>query len=419
MTRTFPEYQHLWQKWEPTDLPEEELKNLLGYMASVFPERFFDILYQNNEIFQQEKAQQINVYFLPGVDFRLLFTLNISENTRQTLWKYLQLIMFQIMEEVKNKAAFGETANIFEGIKEEDLHKKLQETFENLQNFFTSQNAGEPNDLGKMFEGFQEAAGAAGAGATSESEDKGTSGGSSGPPFSGINMEKLQEHLKKLMEGRIGSLVKDLMHELKDDFESFQDELKKHMGDDYDKMNEESGEAGGKAPDMSAIMKHLMKDPTKLMQILKKVTEKLKTHMTPENQQEYMRETMDIMKEMGGREEFMKVFEQMKHNMGGMGKNMRVDQNALVRMEKNAAMKERMRRNLEEKKKDASKEGNHLEKREDGTQVFKIEGQEQPKTTSKEEIERLMKEYGLHDETEEVKQSKKKKNKKKNHAQML
>jgi hypothetical protein len=372
LSRTFPDYMHLWQQWESTELPEEELKHLLEYMAQVFPERFFDILYQNEDVFTKKTAEEANVCFLPGVDFRVLFLLNISEHTKQTLWKYLQLLMFQIMEEVKNKAAFGETANIFENIKEEDLQKKLQETFDNLQEFFKNASAASSGEDGS----------------STEKEDK--------KSFSGIDMEKIQEHLKKLMNGRIGSLVKELMDELKDDFETFQEELKEQMGD----VNEGNG-----VPDMSTMMKHMMKDPTKVMPIMKKVSEKLKTHMTAENQREYMNETMDLLKEMGGRDEFMKIFEQMKHNMGGQGKNMRMDMNALTRLEKTSAMKERIRRNLQEKKAAvaaAETSDPNLKTRPDGTSVFKIEGQEQPKT-SKEDIERLMKEFGLAEEPQKPK----------------
>jgi uncharacterized membrane-anchored protein YhcB (DUF1043 family) len=378
LSRTFPEYREQWQKWESTDLPEEELKNLLGYMAQVFPERFFDIIYQNEEVFTKKTASEANTCFLPSVDFRNLFLSNISENTKQTLWKYLQLILFQIMEEVKSKNAFGETANIFEGIKEEDLHKKLVETFESMKDFFTKQ----PKE-----EGSEE---------TGEPQET---------PFSNINMDSLQGHIRKLMDGKIGSLVKELMDELKDDFQAFQDEVKGHF---------DEGESD-KPPEMGEIMKQLMKDPTKVMKILKKVSDKLKTHMTGDNQREYMNETMDILKQMGGREEFMKMFEQMKHTMAGGGKNMRVDQNALARMEKQMNIRDRMRRNLKKKKEEEAKATTEaktttqLKVREDGTQVFKIEGQEQPKTM-KEDIEKIMKDLGLEDDVKKpVVQNKKSK----------
>jgi len=393
LSRTFPEYRFLWQQWESPELPEEELKNLLGYMATVFPERFFDILYQNEEVFTKKTPAEANTCFLPSVEFRALFMApDISENTKQTLWKYLQLLLFQIMEEVKTKSAFGETANIFEGIKEEDLQKKLMETFENLKDFFGKS----PQESSEGEEG--------------EGSSSSRSDGSS--PFSNINMENMQEHIKKLMDGKIGGLVKELMEELKDDFQEFQDEVSGHFGGD-DAANSEN------PPEMGEIMKQLMKDPTKVMKIMKKVSDKLKNHMTGENQREYMNETMDILKQMGGRDEFMRMFEQMKHSMPGGGKNMKVDPNALARLEKQMNIRDRMRRNLEKKKEEGNEEKDSsslLKVRADGTQVFKIEGQEQPKT-SKEDIEKLIKQFGLEEDntkkTPVVEKSKKSKKSKK------
>ena len=370
LSRTFPDYRHLWAQWEQADIPEPVLRDLLAYMAKVFPERFFDILYQNEDVM---KSGDADVRFLPGVDFRVLFALEITENTKQTVWKYLQLILFQIMEEVKNKAAFGEAASMFEGIKEEELQNKLQETFDNLQTFFAKQST-------------------AGADASSSGADASSSGAGESP-FQNMNMGKIQEHLKKLMDGRIGSLVKELMEDLKDDLAGFQQSFAGNVDE-------------ASPPDMNEIMKQMMKDPSKIMKVMKKVSEKLKTHMTTDNQSEYMHETMDILKEMGGREGFMQMFEQMKQGMGGAGKNMKMDVNALARLEKQSASRERMLRNLQTKK--ATGAADLLKKREDGSQVFRIDGQTQPQS-SMEDIEKIMKDLGLNEEPA-VKKGKKLKN---------
>ena len=52
---TYPEYSFLWSKWMVDKLEDEELKNLFEYCLSVYPERFFDILYQNNNILSVKK----------------------------------------------------------------------------------------------------------------------------------------------------------------------------------------------------------------------------------------------------------------------------------------------------------------------------------------------------------------------------
>ena len=50
LTNVFPEYDFYWSKWGNTDITNEELKELLDHCAKVYPERFFDILYQNEDI---------------------------------------------------------------------------------------------------------------------------------------------------------------------------------------------------------------------------------------------------------------------------------------------------------------------------------------------------------------------------------
>ena len=98
---TFPEYSYLWAKWALVETSNEEIRNLFDYCLTVYPERFFDILYQTTEIFDTESA--VNTNFLPNVDFKLLFHCeNVSESTKKTIWKYLQLILFTIVGGIKD-----------------------------------------------------------------------------------------------------------------------------------------------------------------------------------------------------------------------------------------------------------------------------------------------------------------------------
>ena len=47
----FPEYSHMWDKWGNEDTTDEDLEKLFDFCSKVYPARFFDILYQNEEIF--------------------------------------------------------------------------------------------------------------------------------------------------------------------------------------------------------------------------------------------------------------------------------------------------------------------------------------------------------------------------------
>ena len=123
LSTTFPEYSYLWLKWGKPDISDIELQYLYEYCMTVYPERFFDILNQNKDIF--DVTCDINTVFLPNVDFKLLFHCkDITENTVNALWKYLQLMLFTVVGGVKDKANFGETMNIFEGIDPEELNEK-------------------------------------------------------------------------------------------------------------------------------------------------------------------------------------------------------------------------------------------------------------------------------------------------------
>jgi hypothetical protein len=109
------------------------IKELFDYCKNIYPERFFDILYQNNNIFCNE---EINTNFLPELDFKLLWKEDISDNTRETMWKYLQLILFTIITSVKNEKSFGDTAKLFEAINEDEFKSKLEDTIGEMSKMF-------------------------------------------------------------------------------------------------------------------------------------------------------------------------------------------------------------------------------------------------------------------------------------------
>ena len=99
--------------WNNKDVSEQELSIMFTYCTKVYPQRFFDILYQNEEIF--EESNEADVKFFPNVNFKILFnTEGISDNTKKAMWKYLQLLLFTIIGEVKDKNDFGETMNMFD-----------------------------------------------------------------------------------------------------------------------------------------------------------------------------------------------------------------------------------------------------------------------------------------------------------------
>ena len=155
---TFPEFQHQWARWQNPELPNSEWEKLLEYCKKTYPERFFDLLYKNEEIFAQpgaegnvkvedvnsdededemEEKREVDVYFLPTVDFRRLYNCEgVTDSTKESIWKYLQMILFLIMKTVKTSSAFGDSEDLFAGVDEKELQEQMKNTLENLAEFF-------------------------------------------------------------------------------------------------------------------------------------------------------------------------------------------------------------------------------------------------------------------------------------------
>ena len=299
---TFPEYEPIIQKWWPS----KDINKLFKHCLKVFPERFFDILYKNADIFGDDS--EVSTEFLPGIVFQQLWSCDISENTRETIWKYLQLILFTVVGNVNDATDFGDNAKLFESIDQEELKTKLQETFENMQ---------------KMFE-------ASSSSSSSSQTENGTREG-------GINMdnmpnaEDIHSHINNMMHGKLGKLAMELAEETAKDL---------HI----DMQNVSSAQD---------VIQQLFKNPTKLMNMVKNVGGKLEDRMKSGeiSETELLSESMDIlnrMKTMPGMQNMQQMFSQM-----GLGKGAKMDMNAMEseinRRMKTAQTKERMRANLHKK----------------------------------------------------------------------
>jgi hypothetical protein len=249
------------------------------------------------------------------MSFKLIFNSDgLSENSKKIIWKYLQLMLFTVVGSANDKSDFGETAKLFAGIDEKDLQEKLNETMLNLTGFF--ENMSPENN--------------ADASATGTGEQSSPEGGASGAGFENMfkhmpNMEgmpdlnNLQNTLKTLFEGKIGTLAKEMAEEIADEFKDV-------LGDGLN--------ANANPQD---VIKKLMQNPAKISSLMKTVSSKLDEKMKNGSisKDEIMREAGDMMskmKEMGGSENFKEMFQNMAKSMGGMGKNMKFDQGALDRM---------------------------------------------------------------------------------------
>ena len=199
----------------------------------------------------------------------------ISQKTRDTIWKYLQLITFSIVGTIKNKDAFGDTAKLFEAINEDEFKNKLQETLSQMEGLF---------DLSGNFSNFAEGLGGAGLG---------------GMP----DAEQLHEHITGMLDGKLGQLAREIAEETASDLN----------------MDFEG------ATDMKDIFQSLLKNPTKLMGLVKNVGDKLDTKIKSGDLKESeiiaeATEMMNKMKNMPGLDNIQSLLSKMgMGNLGGLG----------------------------------------------------------------------------------------------------
>jgi hypothetical protein len=264
---TFPEYDPLINKWWKTieqfnyiDEEEERTKAfekaenkcieiLFNFCQKKLPPRFFDILYQNLDIFSEDS--DIDTEFLPQIHFKSLWQCEITEKTRETIWKYLQLILFSIIGTLNNKEAFGDTAKMFEAINQDDFKTKLEETMKHMQSIF---------DLsGNLSEG---------------AENLG----------SGLNMNDMpnatdiHEHITSMLDGKLGQLAREIA-----------EETAANLNMDMENVT-----------DMKDVFNNLIKNPTKLMGLVKTVGDKLDSRIKSGDikESELIAEATDIMNRM-------------------------------------------------------------------------------------------------------------------------
>ena len=275
------------------------IDELYDYCKTVYPPRFFDLLYQNKNIFEDDS---MDTCFLPGIEFKNLWKLDISDKTREVIWKYLQLICFSLINDSDNLNSFGDTTKLFEAIGENELKEKLQETISNMSNLFDS--SGNDNVFGMDC--------------------------SANLP----NPDDLHDHISGLMEGKLGRLASQITEETLEEFQDL---------------------SGAKS--VSDVFTKLFQDPGRLMKMVKKLGEsldsKIKSGEIKESElMEEAAEMMKNMKKMPGMDNMQGLFEKM--GLGAMGGgNSKVNMNAmrgqLNQNIKTSKMKERMREKLKKR----------------------------------------------------------------------
>ena len=364
---SFPEYRevlapYLGYSHEMKPMPDELYIELYSHCREIYPVKFFDILYKNETLFAKAQTSApdapdapapASVEFLPGVDFRDIWaTEDITENTKDIIWKYLQLILFSIVNNLSDMGSFGDTAKLFEAIDDSELKTKLEEVIGEMGDMFGNAAAGTagaagagagamPNVEGldetfkKATEFMNEAFAGASAGASAGAAGAGPT---STPPIP--DASSIHEHLSGILNGKIGKLAKEIAEETAADL-------------NLDMENETS---------MKGIFQQLLKNPGKLSGIIKSVGSKLDSKLKSGElkESEIMQEASELMskmKSMPGMNNLASMLSKMGMNVpGGMGGgggggkvNFGAMQSQLNKNMKQAQMRERLLKKVQDK----------------------------------------------------------------------
>lgn len=259
-----------------------DIEVVFNHCKRTYAPQFFNILYRNDAVLFAEPIE-----LLPGLNFKALWeTPDISDATKEAIWKYLQLVMFSVVSDLSDTSTFGDAAKLFEAIDESVLKSKLEEVMEQMQDMFKDG----PNVSTAPNEGAGASADATG---STENND---AGGAEGMP--GFDPNSMHEHLSGLLGGKIGSLAKEIAEETAAEL-------------NLDPSDESS---------VQSAFQNLFKNPGKLMGIVKTVGQKLDSKLKSGEikESEIMQEASDLMKKMKKMPGINNMADLLK-KMGGMG----------------------------------------------------------------------------------------------------
>jgi len=130
------------------------LNTIYEYCKGTFALRSIDILYQNEDIFLNKSNVEnsdtlINTVFLPDIDFADLYYDDTSTKTKQTLWKYLQVILFNIITSIDDVSFFGNSLELLKIIDSNKFSSKLESTIDELSKMFSFKEKKERKNANK------------------------------------------------------------------------------------------------------------------------------------------------------------------------------------------------------------------------------------------------------------------------------
>tara|TARA_B100000902_G_scaffold389617_1_gene437091 strand:+ start:481 stop:1860 length:1380 start_codon:yes stop_codon:yes gene_type:complete len=284
---TFPEYSETILKLknqvnEASDIHETEVYK---HCKKVFPIHFYEILYKKADLFKN------NVFLLPEINFADIWSCNISDTTRDSIWNFLNYISFYIIKTIGNGDIFKETLNAISGIDNDDIKNQINSIVSTLEDTFGNLGNMDGGEGGVVDEG----------GSTDE--------GSGGEGSNDLGNDIFSK-LSGLMDGKIGKIAKDIAEETSSSFMK-----------DFEDLNIDETTEVPQA--LNQIFSKLKSNPSTIMNMMQSLGTKLNTKIKEENltKEDLIGETGDLMKNLEGLNDFSDIFKNMPGmaGMGGMG----------------------------------------------------------------------------------------------------
>tara|TARA_B110000971_G_scaffold22030_1_gene19951 strand:+ start:18597 stop:19742 length:1146 start_codon:yes stop_codon:yes gene_type:complete len=272
---TFPEYSSIINTWWRTEddfkyideMEERRIafehglercaKMVFSFCSEKMTCRFMDILNKNEDIFKIDS--EVDTEFLPNIHFKHLWHLDISDQTRATIWKYLQLLVFSIVATNKE---------IFDSFDKETFEETFHDTLLKMKDLFV------PID-------------ATSAGSSSDPSSSASSSSvpsSSNPDMSSFMANALNSKFGMLAKEELASFVEDL--------------------------NADPDNTG----DMQQMLKNLLKDPSKILKIMNSLGDKIENKVKSGELSE-----LDMMGDITDMMSNLKGMPGMENMLGGLG----------------------------------------------------------------------------------------------------
>ena len=380
----------------------DSLDTIYNYCRETFALRSIDILYQNEDIFLnksnvkkdvdlEDKEISINTVFLPDIEFADLYYDDTSVKTKQTLWKYLQVILFNIITSIDDVSFFGNSLELLKIIDSNKFSSKLESTISELSKMFSFKSrtkAKKNNDEEEDEEDEDEE--------DEDEEDEEDEEEENKKEQDKTDKNKKQQSKKnnifpdiditKMFDvsNNMSGLFDEMLNDLSSNFNNFKNEEQSESNNDYAIPDKDelfshinkliNGKIGSLAKeiaeettkglnienvdninDVNDVIKGFMKDPTKLMGLIKNINNKISSKMKDGSlkESELLEEAAGIfknMKNIPGMENFNDILKSMNLDklMPKGGKiNPNAFQNMMEQNVKMSKMRERMKKKAE------------------------------------------------------------------------